>query len=108
MRLQLPFLLPGTLAATFDYVIVGGGTSGLLLANRLSENPSTSVAVIDPGPDQRDHEAIEDPAQWMTLANTTLGANWGYESVPQVHAHNRTIVFSAGKGLGGSSLINGS
>ena len=109
MRLQPHFLLLGPVAAaTFDYVIVGGGASGLLLANRLSENPLTSVAVIDPGPDQRGNEAVEDPAEWMTLANTTMGANWGYESVPQEHAHNRTVVLSAGKGLGGSSLINGS
>lgn len=108
MRLiSFSMLVPLALGASFDYVIVGAGTSGLVLANRLSEDPEISVAVIDPGADQRGNEAVEDPDQWLSLMGANSSVNWAYKSVPQRHAANRTIDLPAGKGIGGTSLING-
>ena len=107
MRLSIALLLPGVLAASFDYVIVGGGTCGLLLANRLSEDPHVSVAVIDPGGSQRGNEAVEDPSQWLSLMDPSSGVNWVYKTVPQTHVANRSIDLLAGRGIGGTSLING-
>lgn len=108
MRSQALLLPIGAAAATtFDYIVVGAGTSGSVLANRLSEDPSISVAVIDPGWDTRGNEAVEDPAQWLSLSNTSLGLNWGYKSVPQTQLGNMTVDLAAGKGIGGTSLING-
>ena len=109
MRCQaiLPFSAVAA-AATFDYLVIGAGTCGSLLANRLSSDPGISVAVIDPGWDTRGNEAVEDPAQWLSLLNQSLGLNWGYESVPQTQLGNMTVDLPAGKGIGGTSLINGS
>lgn len=108
MRSQALFLPIGVVAATsYDYIIVGAGTCGSLLANRLSEDPTISVAVIDPGWDTRGNEAVEDPAQWLSLSNASLGLNWGYQSVPQTQLGNMTVDLAAGKGIGGTSLING-
>ncbi|KAJ6437674.1 GMC oxidoreductase [Purpureocillium lavendulum] len=90
---------------SFDYVVVGAGTSGLVIANRLSEDPSVSVAIIDPGPDERDNPLVQNPAAWTSLLNTSV--NWRYQTIPQVNASNRIIEFDAGKGIGGTSLING-
>lgn len=92
-------------AELFDYVIVGGGTCGLLLANRLSADPDITVAVIDPGPDRRDNPNVTNPTLWTTLLESDV--NWGYMSVPQANAGNRSLTYDAGKGIGGTSLING-
>lgn len=99
-------LLVGLAAAeSFDYVIVGAGTSGLVLANRLSEDPRITVAVVDPGADQRSNPLVTDPAAWIHLQKTAV--DWAYSSVPQAGSAGRTIDFPAGKGIGGTSLING-
>jgi len=92
-------------ADSFDYVVVGAGTSGLVIANRLSQNPHVTVAVIDPGPDERDNPAVRNPAIWPVLLQTPV--NWAYQTVPQANASNRVIEFDAGRGIGGTSLING-
>ncbi|KJZ77222.1 hypothetical protein HIM_03543 [Hirsutella minnesotensis 3608] len=91
---------------SYDYVVVGAGTCGLLLANRLSHDPALTVAVIDPGPDQRSNTLINDPAAFIRLFQEP-GVSWGYRSVPQAGAGGRVLDYRAGKGIGGSSLING-
>ncbi|KAG9253015.1 GMC oxidoreductase-domain-containing protein [Emericellopsis atlantica] len=91
--------------AVYDYIVVGAGTCGSLLANRLSSNPELSVALIDPGVDTRGNEAVEDPAQWIEVGQTSL--NWDYQSEPQPQLGNRRLSMPAGKGIGGTSLING-
>lgn len=107
MRLLLLTTVPGLcLAKSFDYIIVGGGTCGLLLANRLSQDPTTTVAVVDPGPDSRSNPLVRDPAGSIPLFQSLL-TNWDYHTLPQVSVSGRVIDIHSGKGLGGSSLING-
>lgn len=96
---------------TFDYVIVGGGTAGLVVANRLSANPDTTVAVIEAGDSAFDNPNVTRVP--TSLAEFGLGfgtsVEWGYTTVPQKYAKNSnlTVPYWAGKGLGGTSLING-
>jgi choline dehydrogenase len=90
----------------FDYVVVGGGTSGLLVANRLSQDPGVTVAIIDPGSDQRLNPTIRASAPLEPLLTSKV-TNWKYKSSPQEGANGRQLDLYAGKGLGGSSLING-
>lgn len=89
----------------FDYVIVGGGTAGLVVASRLSEDPKITVAVIEAGDFERNNPNVTNTTVLGIAAKTSV--DWQYESVPQVYATNNSLIWSAGKGLGGSSLING-
>lgn len=79
----------------FDYIVVGGGTCGLLVANRLSEDPSISVVVIDPGDDQRQNPNLTDPAIWLDNVGTTT--DWNYTSAPQEGTNDRVLRYTAGK-----------
>ena len=90
---------------TFDYVIVGAGSSGSVLANRLTEDGKTTVCVLEAGP--RDwHPFIHIPAGFMyTLVNPAV--NWLYTSAPSEWTGGRRIAAPRGKTLGGSSSING-
>ncbi|OAA51938.1 GMC oxidoreductase [Metarhizium rileyi] len=90
---------------SFDYVIVGAGTAGNIVANRLSQDPELSVAVIDPGVDQRGNPNVTNPMAW--LKNLGSSTDWNYQTVPQANASNRMLNVHAGKGIGGTSLING-
>lgn len=89
----------------FDYVIVGGGTGGLVIANRLSEDPHVTVAIIEAGNFERNNPNVTNTTILGIAKNTAL--DWQYESEPQDFVANKTLIWSAGKGLGGSSLING-
>ncbi|MGC9421640.1 choline dehydrogenase [Vibrio sp.] len=92
---------------TFDYIIVGGGSAGCVLANRLSANPENKVLVLEAGrPDYRFDFRIHMPAA-LTYLLTDSTYNWLYESEPEPHMHNRKIAQPRGKVLGGSSCING-
>ncbi|KAJ4391528.1 hypothetical protein N0V93_005146 [Gnomoniopsis smithogilvyi] len=91
----------------FDYIIAGGGTCGLLLANRLSADPNNSVVVIEPGQDVRNNPNVSVPENFISepVFNTPL--DWAYATEPQRGGANRTLQMHAGKALGGSSTING-
>ena len=91
----------------YDVIIVGGGSAGSVLANRLSTNPAHRVLVLEAGlPDFRLDFRIHMPAALTyPLAGRTY--NWWYESDPEPHMHNRRIYQPRGKVLGGSSVING-
>ena len=89
----------------FKYVIIGSGSAGSVIANRLSENPNNSVCLIEAGP----RDSL--PQIKIPLAASSLFKNkkygWCDESVPQSKLLNRTINSPRGKTLGGSSSING-
>lgn len=90
---------------SFDYVIVGGGTAGCVLADRLTANGRHSVLVLEAGgPDNGFWISI--PAGFSKLL-TGKRFNWRFHTEPEEMTCNRSIVVPRGKGLGGSSLING-
>jgi choline dehydrogenase len=90
---------------TFDYVIVGAGTAGCILANRLSADEGATVCVLEAGP--RDwHPYIHVPAGFIKLFHQP-GLNWLYTQEPSEWTGGRRILAPRGKTLGGSSSING-
>src|SRR6202035_5443219 len=90
---------------TFDYVIVGAGSAGCVLANRLSEDAATSICVLEAGP--RDwHPYIHLPAGFIKTFHMK-GINWAYQQEPGPWTGGRSIYAPRGKTLGGSSSING-
>ncbi|KAI9807242.1 MAG: hypothetical protein M1825_005960 [Sarcosagium campestre] len=92
-------------ATSYDYVIAGGGTAGLTLAARLSEDPDISVAVIEAGEDR----SGDLPVNAWGLTGTMLGDpryDWAFSTVPQPFDDNRVISWPRGRQLGGSSSLN--
>lgn len=87
----------------FDFIIVGGGSAGCVLAARLSQNPNTSVLLLEAG--GRDwHPFYKFPAGF---AKMTKGiGSWGWQTVPQKHMNNMVIRYTQAKVIGGGSSIN--
>ena len=88
--------------SSYDYIVIGAGSAGCVLASRLTEDPDVSVLLLEAGGDGL-LDVVRNPPVWPTLAGTER--DWGYETVPQrgtghVHAIPR------GRGLGGSHSIN--
>ncbi|KZS98842.1 GMC oxidoreductase [Sistotremastrum niveocremeum HHB9708] len=90
---------------SFDFVIIGGGTAGLTLASRLSEDQSLTIALLEAGPAN-----LDDP---LILRTSQYGAHfgkgeyeWGQSTIPQVHANGKSFYWPRGRTLGGSSAIN--
>jgi len=91
--------------ATYDYIIVGAGSAGCVLANRLSEDPKTSVLLLEAGGDDS-NPWIHVPVGYIkTMINPDI--NWLFDTEPEAMTHNRPIPVPRGKVLGGSSSING-
>jgi choline dehydrogenase len=90
----------------FDYVIVGAGSAGCVLANRLTEDPNVTVALLEAG-GQNTSVLVRMPAGAGNLISTKSMHNWGFETTPQAHLDGRTLYQPRGRGWGGSSAING-
>jgi choline dehydrogenase len=89
---------------TYDYIVVGAGSAGCVLANRLSENGAHSVLLLEAG--KESHWLSKIPIGFGKLIDSPV-ANWCYQSTPQPNMANRTIPVPRGRLLGGSSSING-
>ncbi|KAF1921300.1 hypothetical protein BDU57DRAFT_436515 [Ampelomyces quisqualis] len=92
------------IATRYDVIIVGGGTAGLVLANRLSEDASVSVLVIEAGANAAADPRIVVPAMFNGAQGTEL--DWSFATTPQKNLNGRIIGHPQGKALGGSSAIN--
>jgi choline dehydrogenase len=87
----------------YDYVIVGAGSAGCVLAARLSEDPDTSVLLLEAGPPDT-NQNIHVPLGYLQLARTEV--DWDYDTAPEPNCRGRRIGLPRGKVLGGSSSVN--
>ena len=90
---------------TYDYVIIGAGSAGSVLARRLSEDAGVSVLVLEAGGSDRS-VIVAMPAA-LTMPMNTKRFNWGMVTEPEPGLNGRRINLPRGKGMGGSSSING-
>ncbi|RPD56268.1 aryl-alcohol-oxidase from pleurotus Eryingii [Lentinus tigrinus ALCF2SS1-7] len=91
-------------SAKYDYIIVGGGAAGGVLANRLSEDSSKKVLLIEAGSSDYNNTNIQVP--WLAPLLTHSQFDWNYTTTPQEALNNRSVGYARGKVLGGSSSIN--
>lgn len=102
----MPFIsVDDSVSQSYNYVLVGGGTAGLTLAARLSEDPSVSVLVLEAGGFNPGDQLISRPVQFGAQLGQDAYA-WTFKTVPQENVGGRQIGWDRGKVLGGSSAIN--
>ena len=87
----------------FDYIIIGAGAAGCVLANRLTTDPNTRVLLVEAGASPK-NPAIEVPGKWVSLLGTDI--DWNYTTEPEPGLGDRSIRWPRGRGYGGSTLIN--
>jgi choline dehydrogenase len=92
-----------TLRATYDYIVIGAGSAGCVVAARLSENPDVQVLLLEAGGTDA-HDNVQNPTAWPTLLSGEL--DWGYQTTPQRHAASRVVHCPRAKMLGGCHSHN--
>ena len=90
--------------ASYDYIVVGAGSAGCVLANRLTEDAGAKVLLLEAGGDDR-HPYIQIPLGLGKLWQQRM-FDWGYDTEPELHLNGRRIPVRRGKVLGGSSSVN--
>jgi choline dehydrogenase len=90
---------------SYDYIVIGAGSAGCVLANRLSADPGNSVLLIEAGGYDR-HPLVQLPMLMGKLMHSRI-YNWQYETEPEPEFGNRKVYWPRGKALGGTSTING-
>lgn len=92
------------LASEYDFIVIGGGSGGAVIARRLAERSDVTVLLIEAGPSDIGVHAIDDAANWTALLRGEY--DWGYDYAPTPHVNGRVIGIPRGRVLGGSSSIN--
>ena len=96
----------GRVMDSVDYIIIGAGSAGCVLANRLSEDSDVTIRVLEAGPMDRSLYALSMPAAFaVPLKNDRY--NWYYHSEPEPYLDGKRIYYPRGRVVGGSSSING-
>ena len=99
------FSQPDDFANTvFDYIVVGGGTAGIVVATRLSEDSNVTVGLIEAGPPVFGEPAVDVPGKMGQTIGTQY--DWAFETVPQVGLSGQTLPWPRGKMLGGTGAMN--
>ncbi|KAM0723541.1 hypothetical protein Q7P37_000528 [Cladosporium fusiforme] len=93
-----------SLDSEYDYIIVGGGVSGLVVANRLSEDPEKTVLVVEYG---EIPNTLNTSVPAFVLRKDQSERTWAFSSTPQTHLANRSAAVRVGSAVGGGSVING-
>ncbi len=88
----------------FDFIVVGAGSAGCVVASRLSADPDHRVLLLEAGGDHSDNPAITTPGRWVSLIGSPF--DWGYSTGPEPGLLGRSLTFPRGKVVGGSSAIN--